>query len=499
MNKLDQTFAQLKQLPPELSEQQVLDMIKGLPALPAPKSNWFSQLSFNPIIMNSITLLVVASTIALFMQPDKVEETQLPQNQLTQVVSPESEGVESVAELSALNTSDVNPDITPPEVTSNTQLATSAEPIQPKEPKAPMVLQEDLNPDTERSQTTITQDNEPAKSEPKIQSFNTLESGPSLLTESNSEINFPKSNPITNTASDKKEKRKNKRTKVKPIKDKTQKRTKSRRDGKIKDKVKPLKRGNADLKLPRKTEKITRRNYQLKCNEPFPKHDDLRGLKSRLKTELRKQNLFNSDISLHRISFTNQNILVNRKALSNNQEVRIRRILKDYDIFPCDVRIVEITDEYIAAGDITPDGFSGHMTGRAELDLIGKLPITELRPQSGPLQKETRKIGAFHSLVTNGLAVVYLSPGESDEAEINVSGMPMEDLITKVVDGVLTITTRGQHNGESIKVNISAKALKSITVGGASELYSRGPIESDDLQIQLDDVGSAWLEVNTDT
>ena len=382
MNKLDQTFAQLKQLPPELSEQQVLDMIKGLPALPAPKSNWFSQLSFNPIIMNSITLLVVAGTIALFMQPDKAEQTQLPQNQLPQVIAPKSEETERTAELSALNTANVNSAIAPSKATASTQIATLAEPIQPKETKAPLVLQEDLNPDTEESQTPPAQDADHVNSAPRIQSFNTLEDGPFLLAESKSEINFPESSTITNTVFDKKEKRK--RNKIKPVKDKAPKRTKSKREGKVKDKVKPISRGNADLKLSRKTEKITRRNYQLKCDAPFPKHDDLRSLKSRLKSELRKQDLFNPSIKVHRISFTNQDILLNRKALNSDQEVRIRRILKDYDIFPCDVRIVEMTDDYIAAGDITPDGFKGHMSGRAELDLIGKLPITELRPQSGP-------------------------------------------------------------------------------------------------------------------
>ncbi len=112
-----------------------------------------------------------------------------------------------------------------------------------------------------------------------------------------------------------------------------------------------------------------------------------------------------------------------------------------------------------------------------------------------PSQKEERPIGPFHSLVTNGLAVVYLSSGEKNTVSVEVSGMPIKDLITKEKDGVLTITTRGNHNGEKISVHISSPSLKYIEVGGASELYSNDPIKAENLEIAVTDAGAAWLEV----
>ncbi len=491
MNKLDQTFAQLKQLPPELSEQQVLDMIKGLPALPAPKSNWFSNLSFNPIIMNSITLLVIVGTFVLFTPANKTVETEATSDQLSQVASPVPELPENTIEATALGATVAEKAETPLETIVSPQFADQVESAPIMESKNLKTGQVDLNTNTATSPSVDLPESALSESQPSFESISVLEGAQTLAAQSEASISAPVISPITSPVILKKGKQKNKRGKTKKVKTSPPKKNKT--------KVKSPNRGTSVLDKNKKSKKITRRNYQLKCDAPFPKHDDLRSLKSKLKGELRRQNLFNPNLSVHRISFTSQQILLNRKALSSKQEVRISKILNDYQIFPCDVRIVEITDAYIAAGDITADGFKGHMTGRADLDLIGKMPITDLRPQSGPLQKETRQLGAFHSLETNGLAVVYLSPGDSDVAELEVSGMPMEDLITEVKEGVLKIMTRGQHNGESIKVNISAKTLKSIIVGGASELYSRGPIESEDLRIQVDDVGSAWLEVATGT
>lgn len=111
------------------------------------------------------------------------------------------------------------------------------------------------------------------------------------------------------------------------------------------------------------------------------------------------------------------------------------------------------------------------------------------------VQKEERPISKFHTLITDGLAVVYLSQGETQTATVEVSGMPIEDLITKEADGVLTITTRGNHNGEKIKVSISAVTVQKIEVRGASELYTTDPIKSRNLAVSVIDVGAAWMQV----
>ncbi|GAB5553820.1 MAG: hypothetical protein Sapg2KO_34110 [Saprospiraceae bacterium] len=112
-------------------------------------------------------------------------------------------------------------------------------------------------------------------------------------------------------------------------------------------------------------------------------------------------------------------------------------------------------------------------------------------------QVERRPIAAFESLEVSGLAVVYLSDGPTKDIKVDVEGMPITDLITRVEKGKLIITTQGEHNGEAIRVSVSGKNLKQITVKGAGELISQDAIKSDDLVITVAEVGAAWLELNT--
>jgi hypothetical protein len=111
-------------------------------------------------------------------------------------------------------------------------------------------------------------------------------------------------------------------------------------------------------------------------------------------------------------------------------------------------------------------------------------------------KEEERSIPEFHSLHVSGLAVVYLSQGETGKARLAVSGMPIEDVLTTVEGGVLTVTTRGQHNGESIKVYVSSPSLQSISVDGAGQLYSENTLRATRLEVSLLGNGAAKLHVD---
>jgi hypothetical protein len=110
--------------------------------------------------------------------------------------------------------------------------------------------------------------------------------------------------------------------------------------------------------------------------------------------------------------------------------------------------------------------------------------------------KEVRTIEKFDVLVVSGLPEVYLSEGSSDKIEFQVSGMPPEDVIIRSVDGVLTITTRGEHNGESVKVYATCNALRSIEVSGAAKVFSENTIKANDLNIHVRDAGEAEIDVD---
>ncbi len=111
-------------------------------------------------------------------------------------------------------------------------------------------------------------------------------------------------------------------------------------------------------------------------------------------------------------------------------------------------------------------------------------------------KEEERSIPEFHSLHVSGLAVVYLSQGETSKAKLAVSGMPIEDVLTTVEGGILTVTTRGQHNGESIKVYVSSPSLRSISVDGAGQLYSENTLRAKRLEVSLLGNGAAKLQVD---
>jgi hypothetical protein len=110
--------------------------------------------------------------------------------------------------------------------------------------------------------------------------------------------------------------------------------------------------------------------------------------------------------------------------------------------------------------------------------------------------KEVRTIEKFDVLVVSGLPEVYLSEGHSDKIELEVSGMPIEDLIIRSIGGVLTIKTRGEHNGESVKVYVTCSGLRSIEVSGAAKVFSKHTIKTSNLDIHVRDAGEAEIDVD---
>lgn len=119
--------------------------------------------------------------------------------------------------------------------------------------------------------------------------------------------------------------------------------------------------------------------------------------------------------------------------------------------------------------------------------------------QAAPgLQKETRTLAGFDALEVSGLAVVYFRQGPAKAAELEVSGMPIEDISMEVEEGVLSITTPGNVSGEKIAIYISSPSLRRIEVGGSAELYSKDAIQGNALEVVVDDAGAAWLDVAVD-
>ena len=84
-------------------------------------------------------------------------------------------------------------------------------------------------------------------------------------------------------------------------------------------------------------------------------------------------------------------------------------------------------------------------------------------------QTEIRDVAKFTALEISGLAEVIITQASTQKLEISVSGMPITDVLTKVENETLIITTKGFHRGESVKVfgklSKTIKTIKTIRTG----------------------------------
>lgn len=250
--------------------------------------------------------------------------------------------------------------------------------------------------------------------------------------------------------------------------------------------------------LPKAFPSLTSNLPEGQCNDCKTEVENPNGLKAKLLYHLSNDKLIKSKKEINRLSFAYNEVLINRRWIPSDLQQKYLNILKRHDIQPGSNKLIELAPKYIAVGYVTKrEGFKGNISGSIDLSYLEKIRPQELRPLGKyPEQNQVRPISPFHTLQISGLAVVYLSEGPTTNAKVSVSGMPIEDLITKEDNGVLTITTDGNYSGEKIRVEISATNLKKIVVAGTAELRTETVIKAEDLEIVTADVGAAWMEVD---
>ena len=111
-------------------------------------------------------------------------------------------------------------------------------------------------------------------------------------------------------------------------------------------------------------------------------------------------------------------------------------------------------------------------------------------------KSETRAVDNFHSINVSGLADVYITQSEFNRLSMKVRGMPIADVLTKVEGGVLNISTKGSHSGESVKVYVDYRQLINIRVGGAATLKGLNKLVTNKLIVKTEDAGDVdYLEI----
>ena len=106
-------------------------------------------------------------------------------------------------------------------------------------------------------------------------------------------------------------------------------------------------------------------------------------------------------------------------------------------------------------------------------------------------EEEIRDVKTFKSLDISGLAEVFItqagtqadSQAGTQNIVVKVSGMPITDVITRVEQDTLFVTTKGFHQGESVKVYVTYVHLENITTSGSAELTGTNTLHADALLI----------------
>jgi hypothetical protein len=134
-------------------------------------------------------------------------------------------------------------------------------------------------------------------------------------------------------------------------------------------------------------------------------------------------------------------------------------------------------------------------------------------------QTESREVGTFTALEISGLAEVIITQASKQKLLVKVSGMPITDVVTKVENETLIITTKGFHRGESVQVFVSYNELNSISTSGSAELTGTNilntqqmivttngagdikdlAIKADKLTVSINGAGNATLAVEVES
>ena len=102
---------------------------------------------------------------------------------------------------------------------------------------------------------------------------------------------------------------------------------------------------------------------------------------------------------------------------------------------------------------------------------------------------EEREVSKFKSIDISGLAEVFITNAKTEGVVVKVSGMPISDVITRVDEGTLIVSTNGYHSGESVKVYVNYVQLNSIHITGSAEVTGTNTLVADELLLTTGDSG----------
>ena len=111
-------------------------------------------------------------------------------------------------------------------------------------------------------------------------------------------------------------------------------------------------------------------------------------------------------------------------------------------------------------------------------------------------ESETRSLEPFESIFSTTSMDIVLIQGDHFSARIDAENIHLEDIVTEVKNGRLTISLRKNYFWNVLaKIVITFPTLKSLHMSGTGNFISQSMIQSDELNIQLNSAGNIQLNL----
>lgn len=104
------------------------------------------------------------------------------------------------------------------------------------------------------------------------------------------------------------------------------------------------------------------------CDGKVDLGEEIKKFRKDLLSLLRKDNLIPSRTYKIRLFLQEKGVSVEGASLNASSKQKYDELIRNYGILPCDNRIVQITADYIALGDLTNEGFKGQIQGSLDLE-----------------------------------------------------------------------------------------------------------------------------------
>lgn len=110
---------------------------------------------------------------------------------------------------------------------------------------------------------------------------------------------------------------------------------------------------------------------------------------------------------------------------------------------------------------------------------------------------QKRDVTTFNKIQVYGATNVIYSNSDTLKLEVNTTSKQFDNVITKVENGTLFISTKGNLYS-AVKVNVSNNRLNAIELQGASGFKSTSTLKSDSLSVTISGSSDAKLNVEND-